>query len=127
MCHTNVAGEKELVWISTSYKDLIAMPDEVQDAIGYALDLAQRGAQADYAQQMKGRLRDVIEVRSSDDTGNSTFRAAYTVTLGDIVYVLDAFQKKSKKGIETPKVDLDRIEGRLKQAKDHHEKQQRKV
>lgn len=125
MCHTDVAHEKELVWISTSYKDLIAMPDEVQDAIGYALDLAQRGAQVDFAQQMKGRLRDVIEIRTSDDTGKSTFRAAYTVALGDVV--LDAFQKKSKKGIETPKVDLDRIEGRFKQAKDHYEKQQRKV
>jgi phage-related protein len=120
-----VANDKELVWIATSYKAVVAMPDEVQDAIGYALDLAQRGQKADYAEQMKGRLRDVIEIRADDDTGKSTYRCAYTVTLGDVVYVLDAFQKKSKKGIATPQMDLDRIEGRLKLAKEHYETRQR--
>ncbi len=119
--------EKGIVWVSSSYKDLIASPEEVIDAVGYALDLAQRDQQAGYAKPMKGDLREVIEIRADDDTGKSTFRATYTVTLGDTVYVLDVFQKKSKKGIETPKIDLDRISGRLKQAKDHYEQQQRKT
>lgn len=102
------------------------MPDEVQDAVGYALDLAQHGDQAGYARRMKGTLRDVIEIRTDDDARTSTFRATYTVELGDSVYVLDAFQKKSKKGIVTPHIDLKRIEGRLRQAREHHEEQQRK-
>jgi phage-related protein len=119
-------AHKELIWVSTSYKDLTGMPDEVQDAVGYSLDLAQRGRQADYAKPMKGRLRNVIEIRTVDDTGNSTFRATYAIALGDIVYVLDAFQKKSKSGIATKHIDLDRIERRLNQAKDHYEEQRRK-
>lgn len=104
------------------------MPDEVQNAVGYALDLAQRDQQVDYAERMKGPLRDVIAVHADDDCGKSTFRAIYTTTLGDTIYVLDAFQKKTKKkGVETPQMDLDRIERRLKQAKDHYESQQRKA
>jgi phage-related protein len=99
------------------------MPDEVQDAVGYALDLAQRGRRAAYAKPMKGRLRDVIEIRADDETGERTFRATYSVAFGDFVYVLDVFQKKAKRGIETARGDIERIAGRLKQAKDHYEKQ----
>jgi phage-related protein len=57
----------------------------------------------------------------------SVTRSTYTITLGDIVYVLDAFQKKSKSGIATRHIDLDRIERRLKQAKGHYEERQRKA
>jgi phage-related protein len=99
------------------------MPEEVQDDIGYALDLAQHGFQADYAKPMKGVLRDVVEIVADNERGDSTFRAAYTTKLGDVVYVLDAFQKKSKKDAETPKRDLDRISDRLKQAREHHAQQ----
>ena len=102
------------------------MPEEVQDDFGYALDLAQHSKQADYAEQMKGDLRDVIEIRAHNETGDSTFRAAYTVKLGDIIYMLHAFQKKSKKGSETPKRDLDLIRQRLKEAREHHEPQEQK-
>ncbi len=102
------------------------MPEEVQDDIGYALDLAQHNKQAAYAEQMKGDLRDVIEIRADNETGNSTFRAAYTVQLGDMIYVLHVFQKKSKRGRETPKRDLDLIHQRLKQAREHHEQQEQK-
>ena len=102
------------------------MPEEVQDDFGYALDLAQHSKQADYAEQMKGDLRDVIEIRAHNETGDSTFRAAYTVKLGDIIYMLHAFQKKSKKGSETPKRDLDLIRQRLKEAREHHEQQEQK-
>ncbi|MDH2909643.1 MAG: type II toxin-antitoxin system RelE/ParE family toxin [Candidatus Eremiobacteraeota bacterium] len=97
------------------------MPEEVQDDLGYALDLAQHNKQAVYAAQMKGDLRDVIEIRAHNEAGDSTFRAAYTVKLGDTIYVLHAFQKKSKKGSETPKRDLDLIRQRLKEAREHHE------
>lgn len=46
----------------------------------------------------------------------------YTVKFERVVYVLHAFQKKSKRGIATPKQDLDLIETRLKRAKAHYEK-----
>lgn len=116
--------EKPIEWVASAKRDLKAMPEEVQDDIGYALDLAQRGLQADYARRMKGDLSDVIEIRTQNDTHDSTFRAMYTTQIGDVVYVLDVFQKKSKSGIATPKPDLDRIRGRLKQAREHHARQQ---
>jgi len=115
--------EKPIAWVRSSKKDLKAMPEEVQDDIGYALDLAQHNRQADYAKRMTGDLRDVIEIRAHSEAGDSTFRAAYTVHLGDMVYVLHVFQKKSKKGKETPKPDLDLIRQRLKEARQHYDQQ----
>ena len=56
----------------------------------------------------------VVEI--VEDYDGSTFRAVYTVRFADVVYVLHAFQKKSKKGIETPKGDIDLIKRRLKLA-----------
>jgi phage-related protein len=50
---------------------------------------------------MHGHLRDVIEIVSDHD--GDTFRAMYTTRIGDEIYVLHAFQKKSKKGIATPR------------------------
>jgi len=103
------------------------MPEEVQDDIGYALDLAQHGEQADYARRMHDGLRDVIEIRAHNVRGDSTFRCAYTVDFGDTVYVLHAFQKKSKSGISTPKPDLDLIRQRLKQARGHYEQEKHRT
>ena len=64
---------------------------------------------------LKGKLRDVREIVVDDD--GSTYRTMYTTRIGDVVYVLDAFQKKSKSGIATPQADLGRMEQRLKQAR----------
>ena len=101
-----------------SYKELCSMPEDVQDELGYALGVAQLGGTADSATSMKGNLREVVEVVSDHD--KNTYRAMYTVALEDRVYVLDAFQKKSKSGIATPKADLARILQRLKDAKQHY-------
>ncbi len=70
---------------------------------------------------MKGSLRDVIEVSVSDVSGKRTFRTTCTTTIGDVVYVLHAFQKKAKSGIATPKPYLNLIEQRLKAARKHYE------
>ena len=80
---------------------------------------------ADYAAPMKGDLRSVCEIRTRNESGDSIFRAVYTTSIGDYVYVLDIFKKKSKRGARTPEADLDRIRWRLRQAKEHHEKQTR--
>jgi phage-related protein len=52
---------------------------------------------------------------------SDTYRAVYTVKLAGVVYVLHAFQKKSKRGIATPKKDIDLIKERLKKAKQHYQ------
>jgi phage-related protein len=70
---------------------------------------------------MKGKLRDVIEISVDDDSGDRTYRTTCTAKIGDIIYVLHAFQKKAKSGIATPKRELDMIERRLKTARKHYE------
>lgn len=68
---------------------------------------------------MKGNLRDVVEIVGDDEAG--TFRIMYTSAIGDVVYVLDAFQQKAKTGIETSQTDRGRILQRLKRARKEHE------
>ena len=55
------------------------------------------------------------------DFDGNTFRTVYTVRFAEAVYVLDAFQKKSRRGISTPKSELDLIVSRLARAKEDYE------
>ncbi len=103
---------KPVSWIGSSYKDFRAFPDPAQDAMGYALHRAQGGAKHESAKPLKGfGGAGVLEI-VADDVGD-TFRAVYTVKFATAIYVLHAFQKKSKVGIKTPTEDLDLIRRRL--------------
>lgn len=62
----------------------------------------------------------IIEIRETDRSG--TYRVVYTVEIAEFIFVLHAFQKKSKSGIATPKQDVDLIKRRLKDAEFLHEK-----
>lgn len=109
------SDERPVVWMGSSKKDLLAMPDEVQDEMGYALHLAQHGDKHMAAKPLQGfGGAGVVEI-VSDHRGDA-FRAVYTVRLRGAVYVLHAFQKKSKRGIATPKAEIDIIRQRLRQA-----------
>lgn len=109
---------KQLLWVGSTKKDLIAMPDEVKLAFGFALYLAQAGKKHQDAKPLKGFAgAGVLEV--IEDYLGDTFRAVYTVKIAESIYVLHCFQKKSKRGIETPKQDIDLIRDRLKIAQDH--------
>jgi len=66
---------------------------------------------------MQGNLRDVIEISAEDQSGDRTFRTTCTTKIGDVVYVLHAFQQKSTSGVATPKRELALIERRLKDAR----------
>ncbi|MFC7293793.1 type II toxin-antitoxin system RelE/ParE family toxin [Marinobacter aromaticivorans] len=111
---------KTLFWMGSAKKDLIAMPDDVKDVFGFALHLAQTGEKHDKAKPLKGiGGAGVLEVVERDSDG--TYRAVYTVKYGDAVYVLHCFQKKSTRGIATPKPEMDVINERLKAAKMHAE------
>jgi len=106
---------KPLEWIPAAKNDLKAMPDEIQDAFGYALYLAQIGQKHKHAKPLKGfGSAGVLEMIEHDE--GSTYRAVYTVNFEDAVYVLHCFQKKSTQGIATPKPDVDLIRARLKDA-----------
>jgi phage-related protein len=111
---------KPLEWIASSKKDLLAMPSDVVDVFGYALHLAQHGGKHSQSKPLKGfGSAGVLEVVEDDD--GSTYRAVYTVKFANAVYVLHCFQKKSHKGIETPKQDLDSIRSRMTLAQQHAE------
>jgi len=111
---------KPVRWIGRSLEDLRRFPEDVRRRVGVALREAQLGAKAGYAQPLKGfGSAGVLEI--VDDFDGNSYRAVYTVRFTGIVYVLHAFQKKSKKGIETPKPELHLIEQRLKRAKEDYE------
>ncbi|NYT80953.1 type II toxin-antitoxin system RelE/ParE family toxin [Alcaligenaceae bacterium] len=106
---------KPLFWLGSSKKDLLALPITVRTFFGHALDFAQRGEQHEAAKVLKGfGSAGVLEI-VEDDTGG-TYRTVYTVRFAEAVFVLHVFQKKSKRGIETPKPDMDIIHQRLKAA-----------
>ncbi len=106
---------KPLFWLGSSKKDLLALPITVRKFFGHALDFAQRGEQHEAAKVLKGfGNAGVLEI-VEDDTGG-TYRTVYTVRFAEAVFVLHVFQKKSKRGIETPKPDMDIIRLRLKAA-----------
>jgi phage-related protein len=105
---------KPVVWMGNALGVLKTFPSTVQDEVGCALYLAQRGEKHVSAKPLKGVGSGVLEVVS--DHRGDTFRAVYTVRLGDRIYVLHAFQKKSKRGIATPQVEVDLIRRRLKLA-----------
>jgi len=110
-----MAGLKPLRWIASSKDDLSAMPREVRRDVGYALYVAQQGDKDDDAKVLSGfGGAGVVEVVARHDGG--AFRAVYTVRFAGVVYVLHAFQKKSKRGIATPKKEIDLIRKRLKLA-----------
>ena len=108
-------NERPLEWISSSHKDLMALPADIRRFFGYALSLAQAGDQHDAAKVLKGfGSAGVLEVIKDDRSG--TYRAVYTVKFEEAVFVLHCFQKKSKSGIATPKDDIAIIRARLKVA-----------
>jgi len=99
-------------------------PPTVQREMGYTLFLAQMGERHPTMAKTLGGFggATVIEVRESHD-GNA-YRAVYTVRYADAVYVLHAFQKKSKKGIATPKTEIDLVGKRLKELIKEKERRQ---
>ncbi|MFO0900764.1 MAG: type II toxin-antitoxin system RelE/ParE family toxin [Pirellulales bacterium] len=110
---------KPLVWVGSSLRDLRRFPKAVRTVFGQALFDAQRGDKHPDAKPLRGfRGAGVLEVVESDE-GNA-FRAVYTVRFAELVYVLHAFQKKSKSGIKTPVEDMAKIRNRLKDAEAHY-------
>ena len=106
--------EKSLHWVASSKKDYLSFPAEVKDEMGYALGLAQLGARHPNARPWKGEGPGILEIVEAH-RGN-TFRAVYAVRFADVIYVLHAFQKKSKQGIKTPQADVKLIAELFKRA-----------
>ncbi len=115
--------ERPLIWIGSSRRDLRDFPRPVRRDIGQALYAAQQGEIDPAAKPLKGfGGQSVIEIVGHYH--GDTWRAIYTVRFPEAIYVLHAFQKKSKKGIATPKRDIDLIRRRLAEAERLHRERQ---
>jgi phage-related protein len=116
---------KPVIWVSSSLDDLRALPVEVRREFGQALYEAQIGGRHPSAKPLSGfGSAGILEVVATYD--GDAFRAVYTVRFSTAVYVLHVFQKKSKRGIKTPKRELDVIASRLKMAAEHHQAETRR-
>jgi phage-related protein len=114
-----MTARKPVEWTGSARNDLRKFPQDVRRVIGQAIDDAQLGLEHPAAKALKGfGGRGVLEI--VDDFDGDTYRAIYTVKFAGIVYVLHAFQKKSKKGIATPQREIDLIKARLKRAEEHY-------
>ena len=113
------SSRRAVEFVASAEDDLAAMPQPVKNIFGFALFKAELGDKHADAKPLKGfGGAGVLEVVANHD--GDTYRAVYTVKFKGVVYVLDAFQKKSKKGSATPKHDIDRIKTRLRIAERHY-------
>jgi phage-related protein len=112
---------KPVYWIGSSKADLLKFPEEVRLEAGYAIYVAQKGNKHSSVKPLKGyKGAGVLEI--SGDHNKNTYRVVYAVTFKENVYVLHAFQKKSKQGIATPKKEMDLIDARFKAAQEHYKR-----
>lgn len=122
----NPPALKPLVFVGSSRDDLRELPKEVRTVFGAALHAAQLGGRHDHARPLKGfGGAGVLEV--VEDFDGDAFRAIYTVRFKDVIYVLHVFQKKSKRGIETPRHEIDLVWRRLEAAREMHENADREL
>ena len=103
-------------WVGDSRERLQEFPAQVRKEIGHALYLVQTGQTPPSAKPMRGIESGVLEI--VDDYDTDTYRAVYTVKVGRSLYILHAFMKKSKRGIRTPKREIDLIRRRLRRARE---------
>ena len=107
---------RPISWLKGAKRDFEDFPAEVRIDAETALTIATRGGKADTAKPFKGVEGGVFEI-ALKHRGNA-YRVIYAVQIGVEIWVIDAFQKKSKRGIKTPQVDVDRIRQRIKRLKE---------
>jgi phage-related protein len=108
---------KPLRWVSSAREDLKEFPAPVRQVMGTALYLAQTGGKHISAKPLKGIVKGAGVLEVVDDHDTNTYRTIYTVRFAGAVYVLHAFQKKSRKGIKTPVHEIDLIRARYEEAR----------
>jgi phage-related protein len=107
---------RPISWIKAARKDFEKFPEEAQTICLTALTIAAEGGKADIAKPFKGLGSGVFEI-ALPLRGNA-YRVLYAVQIGDEIWAVHAFQKKSTQGIKTPRHEIELIEGRLKKLKE---------
>jgi phage-related protein len=117
---------RPVIWLGNSKENLRNFPDGAQKLLGDELQLIQFGGRPKDAKPFKGVGSGVLEIALRYAT--NTYRVVLALQIGKRIYVLHAFQKKSKKGIETPKREVDLIKQRYAEAKElAHEYEEAKI
>jgi len=112
----HVTETRPISWVKAARKEFERFPDKVRTQGLAALTIAAEGGKADIAKPLHGLGSGILELVLNDRGG--TYRVVYAVQLGDDLWVVHAFQKKSKTGIKTPPHDIDVVRQRLKQLKE---------
>jgi phage-related protein len=114
---------RPVTWVGSSRADLKRFPEPVRRDMGKALYAAQCGETDPAARPMRGfggaRVMEIVDLHDTN-----TYRVVYTARFGEAIYVLHAFQKKSKRGIATPAREIDLIRRRLAEAERLHRQRQ---
>jgi len=103
-------------WLAPTRKAFEGFPEGARQTIIDALSIAAEGGKADIAKPMKGLGSGVFEI-ALPYRGNA-FRVVYALQIGDELWVVHAFQKKSAHGVGTPKHEIDLTKDRLKRLKE---------
>ena len=109
-------GLKPVIWVGTSRDDLRLFPQYVRRDVGQALYAAQMGGVDPAARPLKG-FKGALVMQIVSPYRTDTYRTVYTVNIGEVIFVLHAFQKKSRKGITTARKDVEMIHRRLAEAR----------
>ena len=107
---------RPISWIKAARKEFEKFPAEAQSICLTVLTVAAEGGRADIVKPLQGLGSGIFEI-ALPHRGNA-FRVVYAVQLGDDIWVLHAFQKKSTQGIKTPKHEIDLVQDRLKRLKE---------
>jgi phage-related protein len=116
---TAMPAKRGLDWAGSSNDDIRGFPKEVRGQLAYAFFLAQEGKKHPDAKPLRG-FGDTSVLEVVVDHDGDTFRGVYTTRFPGPVWVLHCFKKKSKRGVQTPKNDIDLIKVRLKELERHH-------
>ncbi|MBV9566950.1 MAG: type II toxin-antitoxin system RelE/ParE family toxin [Hyphomicrobiales bacterium] len=107
---------RSISWIGAAQKDFESFPREVQTDALDALAIAAEGGKSDNAKPFKGVHWGLFEIALK--RRGDAFRVLYALKVGQDIWVIHAFQKKSKTGIKTPRIEVDLIKERLRRLKE---------
>ena len=113
---TTMKNSRPISWIKAARKSFEDFPQDVQAEMLSAVTIAAEGGKADCAKPFKGLDGGVFEIVKQHR--GDAYRAIYAVKIGTDVWVIHAFQKRSKEGIKTPRMEIDLIRDRLKRLKE---------
>ena len=112
--------ERQIRWVGSAYDDLLAFPKDARKEAGFQLGKVQAGLDPTDWKPFDDVGAGTKEIRIRDASG--IYRVIYVAKFEEAIYVLHCFQKKSKRGIATPRTDIELIRRRFQSAKEDYSK-----